>query len=169
MSKPLVFLIASISADGYIARTTDHFADWSSKEDKQLFVQLTKEAGVMVMGSTTFNLFPKPLPGRKHVVYTRSLNQKPQENVTYTTKKPADIVAELAKEGFEKIAIIGGQKIYDLFLQSRVADEVYLVVEPFLFGDGIKFIHSQTDQTLELIESKSLNKNTVMLHYKVIK
>jgi dihydrofolate reductase len=49
-----VFLIAAVTADGFIGRDASHLADWTSPEDKKLFRKLTTEAGVVVMGSKTF-------------------------------------------------------------------------------------------------------------------
>lgn len=169
MIKPRVFLIASITADGFIAKNAEQFADWSSKEDKKLFVQLTKQAGVMVMGNTTYKLFPKPLPHRKHIVYTRDTTQNAPESVSFTNASPAQLIKSLAQEGYEEIAIIGGQKIYDMFLQAGLIDELYLVVEPLLFGQGVQFTQSTMDQKMKLLESKNLNENTVMLHYEAVK
>jgi dihydrofolate reductase len=61
-----VFVIAALSADGFIAQAEDHVADWTGTEDKKLFVQLTKEAGIMVMGSKTLATIGRALPGRHH-------------------------------------------------------------------------------------------------------
>ena len=53
----------AITADGKIAKSSDHFPDWTSKEDKKMFVEVTKEHGVVIMGDKTFFTFPKPLAG----------------------------------------------------------------------------------------------------------
>lgn len=169
MNRPLVFLIAAISADGFIARETEQFADWSSKEDKKLFVELTKDAGVMVMGSTTYNMFPKELPGRKHIVYSRNPKDSSSENTVFTNIEPEKLIDELGNEGYKKIAVIGGRQIYDLFLKDNIIDEVYLVVEPYLFGSGVKLATSSLTNRMELLETRPLNEHTFMLHYKLIK
>ncbi len=49
-----VSLLAAITADGFIGRDATHLADWTGKEDKKMFIELTKEAGTIVMGSRTF-------------------------------------------------------------------------------------------------------------------
>ncbi|NDE68363.1 dihydrofolate reductase, partial [bacterium] len=67
------FIIAALTADGFIARDAGHSPfNWTSKEDKARFIHLTKEAGVVVLGSATFATFPKPLKDRRNIVYTRS-------------------------------------------------------------------------------------------------
>ena len=54
-----VFIIAAISADGFIAKDTNHPAMWTSKADKKRFIELTKRAGVVIMGATTFKTLEK--------------------------------------------------------------------------------------------------------------
>jgi len=68
-----VFIITAISADGFIARDSHHPAVWTSKEDKKRFVEITKRAGVVIMGLNTFRTLPKPLKDRLNIVY--SLNK----------------------------------------------------------------------------------------------
>lgn len=169
MNKPIVFLIAAITADGFIAQSADHFADWTSKEDKQKFVELTKDAGVMVMGSKTFAMFPAPLKDRKHYVYTRQPTASSDEMVIYTSAAPKQLIDQIANQGYKKIAIIGGQQVYDLFLSADAIDEVYLTVEPALFGAGIALARQPMNITMELLETTQLNASTVMLHYRVVK
>lgn len=161
------FLIATITADGFIARDVGHLADWSSKEDKQLFVKLTKQAGVMVMGRNTYETIGRALPGRKTVVYTsRSLNNP---EIEVTQDKPAQLLERLALEGYKEVAICGGQQIYDLFLSDGLIDEVYLTVEPLLFGNGISLAQSMLDVKLKLQETSKLNDDTLFLRYEVKK
>jgi dihydrofolate reductase len=160
-----VFLVAAMSADGFISQRTDQLVTWSSKEDKKIFVELTKRAGVMVMGSTTYKTIGRPLPGRRTIVYSRSL--EPMEGLEVTQEEPADLIARLDDEGFDEVAICGGRSIYDLFIQSGLVDEIYLTVEPILFGSGVSLLELATEVSLSLIESVQLNNDTILLHYEV--
>lgn len=162
-----VILIAAISADGYIGTSSDHFADWTSKEDKKLFVELTKQAGVIVVGRNTYETIGKALPGRLNIVYT----SKPLDNsdIQTTQEPPKELVNRLEKEGYDQLALCGGRSIYDLFLKEGLVDEIYLTIEPKLFGSGITLSKLPLELDLELIESKKLNNDTLNLHYKVLK
>jgi len=160
-----VFIIAAISADGFISQRTDQIVDWSSKEDKKVFRELTKRAGVMIMGSTTFKTIGRPLPGRRTIVYSRSL--EPAEGLEITQEEPADLIARLDEEGFDEVAICGGRSIYDLFIQADLVDEIYLTVEPMLFGSGVPLLELATNTPLALLESIQLNNDTILLHYEV--
>lgn len=160
-----VFIIAAVSADGFIGRGPEHLADWTSKEDKQLFVRLTKEAGTMVMGSRTFDTIGRALPGRHTIVYTSRPENYQMEGVTATTEDPKALIKRLKAEGHSALAICGGAHIYDLFLQSGVVTELYLTLEPLLFGKGITLFKQAVEQPLTLKATEQLNANTVLLHY----
>lgn len=162
-----IFIIVAITVDGYIARHTDQLADWTSKEDKQFFIKMTKQAGVMVMGSTTFATMGKALPGRRTIVYTPDPNSISAENIETTDEEPAELVKRLESDGVKELAICGGSTIYTMFLNSGVVDEIYLTVEPVFFGTGIKLFNQSVEKSLELIESKQINPDSVMLHYLV--
>lgn len=170
-----IFIIAAQTADGFIARDANHSATWTSKEDKRRFVQLTKDAGVVVMGSTTFKTLPKPLKERLNVVYSNSLkgedlNTDPERKCIVTNKKPVDLVEELARLGYTKIAICGGSKIYSLFIESGLVNKLYLTVEPLLFGDGISVFKRSlpTDMQLRLDKSELTEQGTVFLDYTIL-
>lgn len=160
-----VFLIIAMTADGYIARHASELADWTSKEDKKLFVELTKRAGVMVMGRNTFETLGRALPGRKSIVYTtRPLDV---EGIETTIEAPSELIARLETEGYAEAAIIGGRAIYDQFLEAGVVTDIYLTIEPILFGDGVGFTSTTHTYNLTLKEQRKLNENAILLHYEV--
>jgi dihydrofolate reductase len=164
-----VFIIAAVTADGFIARDSDHMADWTEKEDKQLYVKLTKESGVMVMGSRTFDTIGRALPGRKTIVYT-SRPEKYQgiENVEATTEPPEDLIKRLGNEGYDSIAICGGAKIYTLFMQAGLVTDLYLTFAPVIFGTGIQLFQESLDITLQLKSLEKLGEHSIAAHYAVV-
>ena len=163
-----VFIIAAISADGYIARDATDLADWTSTEDKKIFVKLTKEAGVMVMGATTLATIGRALPGRRTIVYTTHPEDIKIDGVEPTAEDPKLLIQRLENEGATAVAICGGRSIYSLFMQAKLVDELYLTVEPTVFGNGISLFKEPLDAKLSLIEATNLNKDAVLLHYSVV-
>ena len=159
------FIIAAISADGYIAKDKNHPAFWTSKEDKQRFVELTKRAGVVIMGSTTFKTLPRPLKERVNIVYSRT--QK-FEGVEVTQKDPRALLEELGSRGFKEVAICGGSDIYTMFMQEKLVDTIYLTVEPILFGSGIKLFNREMLEHLKLISSSVAPNGALLLEYSVV-
>ncbi len=160
------FIIAALTADGFIAENSSHAATWTSKADKEFFRKRTKEAGVMVMGSKTFETIGKALPGRKTVVYTSS---KSYEGVETTKESPAELLARLEKEGFSEAAICGGSSIYTLFMKSGLVSKLYVTVEPVTFGTGMGLFNEKMNTTLSLVSSTPLEGGAVLLEYDVIK
>lgn len=161
-----VFIIAAQTLDGFIAKDSNHPAFWTSKEDKVRFVELTKRAGVCVMGSSTFKTLPRPLKERHNVVYSRK-ERFEGENVETTSEEPIALISRLEKEGFKEIAICGGANIYTMFLKAGIVDTLYITIEPRLFGQGMSIFADDMNIELELKSHEKTEGGTLLLEYKV--
>lgn len=162
-----VILIAAITADGFIAKDSHHPANWTSAADKQIFVKLTKQLGVMVMGSNTFRTIGRALPGRKTIVYTTDAELAARDDIEVTTESPAALIGRLRESGANGIAVCGGASIYSQFMQAGVVDELYLTVEPVLFGSGLPLFTQSLDTHLSLLAVNQLSDDVVQMHYLV--
>ena len=163
-----VFIIAAVSVNGKIAERVDQVSmDWTSKEDMQFFVKKTKEAGNVVMGRTTFETIGKPLPGRLNVIMTRTpdASKNIDEQLLYTDKSPKEIVDFLLNKGFDQVAVTGGAQVYSAFLKAGLVTDLYLTIEPVLFGTGVPLFEGIERVDLELVEHQKLNDQAVMVHY----
>ena len=160
------FIIAAVSADGFIGKNSAHAVDWTSKEDKRFFVEMTKKAGVIIMGQNTYETIKKPLPGRLNIVYSRD---KEYEGVEITQKDPKELLQDLKKRGYQEIAIGGGATIYTMFMEQGLVDKLYLSIEPIMFGTGMSLFNKKLDRKLKLVSSQKLGEQTVLLEYNVIK
>jgi len=85
----------------------------------------------------------------------------------YTSDSPHEILADLKMKGFDKVAIAGGTQIYSLFLDAGLVTDLYLTVEPVLFGGGTPLLREMDRIDLELIETKPVGTQAVLLHYQV--
>ncbi|TSC56539.1 MAG: dihydrofolate reductase FolA [Parcubacteria group bacterium Greene0714_21] len=156
------FIIAALTADGFIAKSSQHLTDWTSKEDKHFFVEKTKQAGVVVFGQNTFETIRKPLKDRLTIVYSKD---KQYEGVEVTQKDPRELLEDLEKRGYKEVAICGGATIYTMFMQAGVVDKLYLSVEPVFFGQGLTLFTKELDKKLELVSVQKLGDHTVLLEY----
>ncbi len=162
-----VFIIAALTADGFIAQTSDHSPMvWTSKEDKARFVELTKRAGVVVLGSSTYKTFPRPLKDRLNIVYSRA---QQFEGVETTTDEPAELLRKLEGRGFNEVAVCGGAEIYTKFMEAGVIDTLYLTIEPVMFGKGLSMFNRSIDTKLALVTTSKTEGGTIFNEYKVIK
>ena len=83
----------------------------------------------MVMGRKTFESFPSPLPGRRHIVLTRDKAWQAEGAEVAHTPEEA-----LALAGPGDVAVIGGAEIFALFTPDLIElTEVHLDAE----GDAI--------------------------------
>lgn len=164
------FIIAAQTVDGFIGRDSGHLADWTGKADKKVFVELTKQAGTIVMGSRTFETIGRALPGRRNIVYTSHPNKYPGvEGVEFTNEPQAKLLKRLQREGAKAVAICGGMMIYDMFMRLGLVDELYLTIVPVIFGSGVPLVRPDLTVNLHLLETTQLDGGGVLLHYTVSK
>jgi dihydrofolate reductase len=107
--EPRLVLIYARSENGVIGR--DNTLPWRIPADLKRFKALTM-GKPMIMGRKTFESFPAPLPGRRHIVLTRD------KRWTAPGAERAGSVSEAlqiaGKTG--EIAVVGGAEVYALFL-----------------------------------------------------
>jgi len=163
-----IILIMAMTADGKIAKMSDHFPDWTSKEDKKMFMQASKAHGAVLMGEKTFKTFPKPLPDRLNVVFTLEKNPPEQENVKWVSGEPEKVLEELERGGYKSAILGGGAFLNTQFLKKKLINEIWLTIEPKIFGDGLGIFSGDFDQDLKLLSVEKINENSVVVKYEII-
>ena len=164
-----VILLMALTADGKIGKDAAHFPDWSGKEDKKRFKQLTLKAGVVIMGSATYDTIGMPLPGRKNIVLTRKTGRcSNQGSLVFTNQKPAEILKNLTSEGFDHAILIGGAQINYLFAREGLIHEMILTYCPKIFGTGLDVFSEEIFMNLSLLSVEQLDENVICVHYKII-
>ncbi len=184
-----VTLLMAITLDGKIAKDSDHFPDWTGKEDKKLFMNLTQKAGCLIMGSKTFDTIGRALPKRKNIIMTRSVGKyeakfsekifdishpikgedEKIKNLEFTDLSPKKILEKLESEGFENIILAGGAQINTLFAKENLIDALKITISPLLFGNGISLFTEEVDLNLKLNSLELLTENLVLADYSVEK
>jgi len=159
----------AMTADGKIAKTSDHFPDWTSKEDKKYFFETTKKHGVVMMGEKTFFTFPKPLADRLNVVFTEQKDPPKIKNVKWVSGEPEKVLGELENMGYKSAILGGGTYLNTQFLRKKLIDEIWLTIEPKIFGDGLGIFGGDFDQNLKLLSVEKINENSVVVKYEVLK
>ncbi|MES3099464.1 dihydrofolate reductase [Sphingomonas faeni] len=109
----IIFYLAR-ATNGVIGR--DGQLPWRLPADLKRFKALTM-GKPMVMGRKTFESFPSPLPGRRHIVLTRGDWTADGAEVSHSVEEA------LAMAG-DDVAVIGGEQIYAQFLPR--ADRIEL-------------------------------------------
>jgi len=172
-----VILYMAITANGMIAKGNDDVS-WVSDTEWESYSEMIKKAGNMIIGRKTYEVMLKiddfnksNLNEIKTVVLTNDASLKihnPQFVSAATSPRGAlDI---LLNQGFETIMVCGGGKLNASFMSENLIDEIYLDVEPVVFGKGIGlFAEKDFEAKLKLLENKKLSEGEIQLHYKVLK
>ena len=164
-----VILLMALTVDGKIGRCVDHFPDWTSTEDKQMFKAVTQKAGAVIMGSRTFDTIGKPLSGRKNIILTRNKSRISRwENLIFTDLAPGDIVDGLENDGFTEVVLAGGATINTLFAAAGLIDEIHVTYAPITFGTGLSLFSERVTQVLELMDMRQLGDNQILVKYRVV-
>jgi dihydrofolate reductase len=116
MDKPAITLIVARAQNGVIGR--DGKLPWHLPADLKRFKALTM-GSVMVMGRKTFDSLPGLLPGRRHVVLTRSSSWNAEGAGVAQGIEEALVLA-----AGQPVSVIGGAEIFDLF--GPLADRIEL-------------------------------------------
>lgn len=168
-SEMKVTLLMALTADGLIGKDDAHLTDWTAAEDKKLFKAFTQKAGVVIMGSKTFDTLDRPLPGRKVIILTRKKDRvTPWDNVVFTDLSPDNLLKSLEKEGYAHVVVSGGATINALFAKHGLIDEIVLTYSPTLFGSGVPLFAEDVSMDLALIKVSRMGANLIYAHYSVI-
>lgn len=162
--------LAAITLDGKIARHARHMSNWTSKEDKDFLRKELDKGDVILVGNNTYTTARKPLSKRNCIVLTRSV-QKPRKannRLLYCNPKNTDLKELIQTLGYKRACILGGAETYNFCLKENLLDELYLTIEPLVFGDGISiFNEEQKRGEFTLVSAKRLNKRgSILLRYR---
>ena len=172
-----IILVFVTTLDGKITKWGNPMVrTWSSPEDQQYFTGIMKSSRLIIMGSNTFNADPiKPQENRLMIVMTNHPEQYKKYEIpgqlTFSKKSPSALTEYYTKEGYEQMMVVGGPHLATSFLKEQLIDELWLTVEPRIFGTGGSFV---TDEklfiTLKLIDHETINeKGTMINKYAVLR
>jgi dihydrofolate reductase len=162
-------MMMAMTADGKIAKNDHHNpTDWTSKEDKKLFAEISKECKAVMMGEKSFKVMPGPLKDRLNVVFTLDKNPPEIEGVKWVSGDPEAVLEELEKLGYKKALLGGGSYLNSLFLEYKLINEIILTIEPKIFGTGLSLFSKEFEINLKLEEVKKINDDSIMVRYKIV-
>lgn len=169
-----IILIAAQSADGYITRHDQPGSAFTSPEDKAYFRSVLAGFDASIVGGVTYraerDLFmSKRGGGRRQVVITRSpadyaADASPDE-LEFSAEPPVAVAERLHSLGHRRVALLGGSQLHSLFLDTGRVDELWLTLEPRLFGAGTPLLAAKIDLRLKLLGHEHLGGDTLLVKY----
>jgi dihydrofolate reductase len=174
-----VICVMVMSIDGKITKDNDpHPSHWSSQEDKIHFLSLIGNYNLLIMGRTTYTQskhMMEHIPGKLRVILTKNPQKYAHETLPdileFSNKTPKILLKLLEEKGYKKALLLGGGDTNSLFLKENCVDELWLTIEPLLFGKGKPLIGEKLLSTkLQLFSIKKLNQQgTLLAKYTIVK
>jgi len=148
---------------------------WSSHQDQDYYKKVWNESRLIVMGSNTFNAGSFPSVNHQLIVMTghpdKYENLKIPGQIEFTSESPAKLTDRFKSKGHEQMLVVGGPHVATSFLKEQLIDELWLTLEPKVFGIGDNFAtDNKLDINLRLIHFEKVNEQgTLITKYAVLK
>lgn len=170
-----IILIAAQSIDGFITRHDEPGSAFTSQADKAFFSKALTEFDCSISGATCYRATRDG--------FRRSLEKSPKLNVVLTRSPEAfapdtvpdrlefksgtarEIRDQLVSRGHSHCALLGGSQVYRQFLDAALVDELWLTLEPRLFGQGTPLVAGACDFALRLRSTENLSADVLLLKY----
>lgn len=164
-----------MSANGMIA-DENGAEDFLPHDNWIAFVKLAKKIGNFVYGRKTYEAvlgwplnYIEDLNDVVKIVISKDKSLEVQGGFIQVDD-PKQAISYLEKKGFGEALVAGGNAVYSSFLKESLADEIIVDVNPVLLGCGIPvFGDGLSEVKMELLDTDSIGKGIVELHYKLLK
>ena len=172
-----IVLIAAQSIDGFITRHDEPGAGFTSPEDKAHFRAALAGFDTCIFGAETYRVsrvfIRAQFPGHPlRIVMTHGPAQFDADaapgGLEFTSAPPAALVEDLRRRGSKECALLGGSQIHSLFFEAGLVNELWLTVEPKLFGGGTPLLARRADVNLALQSVDRLSEHTLLLKYRIL-
>lgn len=170
--RKLILYIA-MSLDGYIATHDNDISFLSVVEEEgqdygyQAFMDTID---TVILGRKTYqkvaDMGYEYAPEGKTVYVITRTEKNSKGHVHFYTGSLENLVKQLKSKQGKHIFCDGGAEIVNELLKDNLIDEFIISVIPILLGNGIRlFKDGNSQQNLQLIDSKHFEKGLVQLHY----
>jgi len=181
-----IFLFMMVSVDGYF-EGKDHSIDWHNTDEEfnDFAIKQTSEVGTLLFGRTTYELMASYWPtdaaledskeiaelmnSLPKVVFSKTLQSVDWNNTNLVHENAAEEVKKLKDQPGKDIAIFGSSDLTVSLLKDHLVDELRIMVNPVVLGDGKRLFQGLNEQLkLELKSSRNFKNGNILLNYKVL-
>ena len=190
--RSIVYYVAS-TLDGFIAREDGSFDGflWDDQYGADLFERFpetfpahlqpadappveNKHFDTVLMGRKTYGVglregITNPYPTLVQYVFSRTMEESPDEHVTLVAEHVEETVRALKQEPGKAIWLCGGADLAATLFDANLVDTLIVKLNPVVFGTGIPLIGKGIEPTaLTLIENNVYQSGHVLLQYAVL-
>jgi dihydrofolate reductase len=173
--KTILIFVSSL--DGKVTKWGEpNVRLWSSHQDQDYYKKVWNESRLIVMGSSTYNADTfNPSPDHQIIIMTshpdRYKSYEVPGQMEFTNETPVELSSRFATKGHQQMLVVGGPHIATSFLKEQLIDELWLTIEPKIFGTGENFAtDAKLDIDLRLIQSEKVNdQGTLITKYAILK
>jgi dihydrofolate reductase len=170
-------LIFVTSLDGKVTKWgQSNVRLWSSHQDQDYYKKVWNESRLIVMGSNTFNADKFSPSASNQIIIMTSTPDKYKDietpgQIEFTNETPSELTSRFIIKGHQQMLVVGGPHVATSFLKDELIDEIWLTIEPKIFGMGDNFATgAKLDINLRLIQSEKVNdQGTLITKYAVMK
>ena len=174
-----VIMVMVCTINGKITKGDNpNIYSWTSQEDRRFFFDLLTKYKVKIMGSRTYDAVKSKIKlqkGHLRIILTRNPEKYKSDiipdKLEFSDESPVALLRKLKNKGIKQVLLLGGGKINSSFLKEKLVQELYLTIEPKIFGKGKPIFDKEIFSTnLELTSIRKLNKRgTLLLKYRFSK
>lgn len=171
-----IILAIVTSVDGKSTKGDAPPNSWASKEDQSYFFSQIKKNNLIVMGKNTYLAIKtniKHSDEKLRIVLTHNPKQFEKDQIKgqleFSSESPKALVQRLEKLGYKNMLLLSGPSLNTTFFKGKLIDELWLTLEPKIFGLGKGLVDEQKlNIELKLQSIKKLNtQGTLLLKYQV--
>jgi len=185
-----LFTFMTISLDGFF-EGRDHDISWHNVDDElnKFAIELLRETDTILFGRRTYELFedfwPKAVDDPKiskdnlekarlinnmnKVVFSKTLTKVEERENWRNVKLIRDVNSEEIKRWKResgKDLCIGGSNLALSFAQLGLIDEIRIMVDPIVLGEGTRLFEGIKDKlNLSLLKTRTFKSGNVLLYY----
>lgn len=136
-----IIMVVATSKDGFIA--SEQYPDptaWTSQEDKDFLRRLVQKNSLMVFGKNTYKIYGKILtPDKLRVVLCTDPQRYKKDEVEgqleFTNLSPQAFY-DYYSQTYSSCLLLGGAYVYRSFYDAGLINDIFVTVEPIIFGGG---------------------------------
>ncbi|HTX91789.1 MAG TPA: dihydrofolate reductase family protein [Anaerolineales bacterium] len=109
--------------------------------------------------------FARRINAMPKVVFSRTLRNAAWNNTQLVKKDAVETVQRMKREKGGTLSV-GGIQLIQTFLNLRMIDEFWLLVQPLVWGEGRRLFDGVDDRLdFKLVDSRTFKSGVVVLHY----